>query len=1306
MPTFNNCVFNNNLSTVGGAMHAKWAEPLISDCNFVANSGLQGGGVYFVGGSSEITRSKFSENEANGEGGGGGGIYCFDANALIADCNISNNDANTSGGGIYISGSELVQVKNCLIASNSAGAHGGGIFAKWHSEPKIRNCTIAGNLVTGNLPWLTGYGGGLYCSYGSYATVIDSILWGNIAAPLDANDTGDQIFVGTGFEFDRGPATVDISYSNVKDWRDPESANGINAGAIFVDTGCFLNFDARSIIDEDPLFVSGYYLSHTATGQKRNSPCVDAGSAIVSDPNVLMHQHTTRFDGVNDIGFVDMGYHYVIERFNLTVTVVGGNGTVRLISPISVDLTGPVTFNRDVGVAIQSVPNPGYRVKGWYDVNDVLVSTGRTLDVVMDSDKFFTVEFELRGTTVISGGGDTIQQAIDAAKGSETLVVAAGTYNGNINLRGKDITLVSSNPDDPNVVASTIIDCQQSGRGFIFNSGEDADTIVDGFTIINGSLTGEGGAGIYVDPNSSPTIINVTISDCDVSGANGGGIYVDVNSAPTFINCTVTDCSAVDGGGAFCDFNSAPIFNHCTFGDNSANIGGGIYYDANCTSTLIDCTFSSNSAVEDGGGLLCDPNCFITIADCNFTSNSAIRGAGLFGRQDSSVAVANSVFSENAAANDGGAMYWFGADMVVTDSNIISNSALRGGGLYCDLSGATIISRSIIQDNQAGVDGLGPTVVGQGGGMYCFATLGQIRDSIFTRNVANTSGGGVYIAGDPNSPVLKNCLLTDNVAGRDGGGISIGWHAEPLIANCTLVGNAAAGSFGEPNNTGFGGGLYCSYESATIVLDSIFWNNFALDGHEMAVGSGFRLTPRCATLTISYSDVQEGRGGVRVDDGCILNWPMGNIDRDPLFVTWLLGDYYLSVNSPAVNAGSDFAFKAGLFTFTTRIDGMPDTGIVDMGYHYPTAEPCKFCDLVFDGIISFPDFAILMSRWLDQGCSQINNWCDGADLTFDTQVGFGDLAFLTDCWLVEDINAPVPNPSEWETKPYRSGAGSISMTAMLAFDAWGWPVQYYFDCVRGNCHDSGWQNSPTYTDGGLAAGTNYGYRIKARDTSPNLNETDWSTIAFAGVQDNAPPAPAPTWQTRPNAISPNAISMVATTVYDDSGVEYYFNALTAGGHDSGWQNEPNYTDIGLDPNTEYCYRVKARDKSPNRNETVWSPVACATTLIPIEAIPPTPNPMQFDPNGVPTEIFGGGGPFDYYATMTAVVATDASGGVEYFFQCIDESALSSGWQAANTYTVAIGRGGQGLRFRVKARDMYGNETGWSPARPALPANRQ
>ena len=85
----------------------------------------------------------------------------------------------------------------------------------------------------------------------------------------------------------------------------------------------------------------------------------------------------------------------------------------------------------------------------------------------------------------------------------------------------------------------------------------------------------------------------------------------------------------------------------------------------------------------------------------------------------------------------------------------------------------------------------------------------------------------------------------------------------------------------------------------------------------------------------------------------------------------------------------------------------------------------------------------------------------------------------------------------------------------------------------------------------------------------------------------------------------------------------------------------------------------------------------------------------------PKEVNHGGGTFDYWAEMTAVEATDASGDVEYFFECTTESGFSSGWQSSRTYQVKVGRRGQRQRFRVKARDVYGNETAPSTLLPAI-----
>ncbi len=787
----------------------------------------------------------------------------------------------------------------------------------------------------------------------------------------------------------------------------------------------------------------------------------------------------------------------------------------------------------------------------------------------------------------------------------------------------------------------------------------------------------------------------------------GGGAYCDIGSNVTFVNCEIRGnrtqggMSGIGGAIAGSERNLEPLVSF-----EIPSFGAGVYCAAESIVTFRDCTFEDNIAsglpagVTDpnhsldpylgyGGGVCAENSAAIVFVDCNFVDNRADSGGGIYTDE---------------------------SNVTIVDCNIASNEALRGGG-FVGVDGLINILSSSITNNRAIGDVNDPndaSILTNGAGLYCWLGGINIQDCNISGNIAGFSGGGVYLR-DVNTASLVNNLIINNGASRDGGGVSANWYTNSVISNCTFAGNATSGVLGEPNNTGYGGGLYNSYESNSVVKNSIFWNNFALKGDAIAVGGGFEFDERCAMLTISYSGVKDGRSGVWVDDGCTINWGDGNIDADPIFVEGPLGRYYLSQtsagqgqNSPYVDAGSDYSSYVGMLGHTTRTDEKSDAGRVDIGYHHPGAEPCRLCDLVLDGMINFRDFAVLADRWLADGCSEGDGWCNGADLTSDTYVDMRDIAFLADCWLVEDTVAPMPNPSKWETEPYLSSAGSITMTAEIATDAWGWDVEYYFENIsEDGGNDSGWQLSPTYTDGGLTAGVQYGYRVKARDGVGN--ETEWSEVRYAGL-DSTPPAPAPYIETI-FAVSETSVSMTSSVSIDESEVEYYFESTSAGGHDSGWQDDPNYIDVLLDPNTEYSYRVKARDKSPYQNETDWSATVTVRTLASQDLIAPTPDPMTWDPtldpngyDGTPREILiDPNALYGYGATMTASVATDAGGGpVEYFFECTTSSGFSSGWQAGPIYTVLLGRNGQGHRFRVKARDQFLNETAWSTEERADP----
>lgn len=136
----------------------------------------------------------------------------------------------------------------------------------------------------------------------------------------------------------------------------------------------------------------------------------------------------------------------------------------------------------------------------------------------------------------------------------------------------------------------------------------------------------------------------------------------------------------------------------------------------------------------------------------------------------------------------------------------------------------------------------------------------------------------------------------------------------------------------------------------------------------------------------------------------------------------------------------------------------------------------------------------------------------------------------------------------------------------------------------------------------LPAGADNNKFFKVRFTAVGADNKEYTYIDAVEIvegtsgPDTTPPTPDPmSFASAPAATGTTSISMTAATASDPSGVEYYFECTAGGGHDSGWQDGATYEDTGLQPDTTYTYRVKARDKSANLNETAFSSTASATT---------------------------------------------------------------------------------------------------------------
>ena len=91
----------------------------------------------------------------------------------------------------------------------------------------------------------------------------------------------------------------------------------------------------------------------------------------------------------------------------------------------------------------------------------------------------------------------SIQSAIDDANDNDIIIVSSGTYQENINFLGKAITVRSADPNDPNVIATTVIDGSNPidsniGSVVTFNNGEDAGAVLNVTVYRISSETGSG----------------------------------------------------------------------------------------------------------------------------------------------------------------------------------------------------------------------------------------------------------------------------------------------------------------------------------------------------------------------------------------------------------------------------------------------------------------------------------------------------------------------------------------------------------------------------------------------------------------------------------------------------------------------------------------------------------------------------------------------------------------------------------------------------------------------------------------------
>jgi len=175
----------------------------------------------------------------------GGGILCESSTPMVVNCVFSGN-WSTDGGGMYNLDSSPKLI-NCTFIANrvSEGTNSDGAgMRNANSSPTLVNCTFSQNTAER-------FGGGMANADGSYPTVSNCILWGNVD---DADgDAGGPFTDESAQIHDEEDSATTVCYSCIQ---------GLDAFA-----GC-------GNIGDDPLLTDRLHLS-------TSSPCIDAGDTTV-----------------------------------------------------------------------------------------------------------------------------------------------------------------------------------------------------------------------------------------------------------------------------------------------------------------------------------------------------------------------------------------------------------------------------------------------------------------------------------------------------------------------------------------------------------------------------------------------------------------------------------------------------------------------------------------------------------------------------------------------------------------------------------------------------------------------------------------------------------------------------------------------------------------------------------------------------------------------------------------------------------------------------------------------------------------
>jgi len=550
------------------------------------------------------------------------------------------NGRNKVGAGILGNGSKATIALNRIVGNRAisvdqTSAHGAGL-AQCHGQ--IIGNAILENQVDARLA--SGSGGGIYQANGTILNNVIArnrveVLWKASGGGLSSCQA-DEIINNTivynhtvslsalaGYAHGGGVSNCSGVIQNCILWANeamisPQIYNSSQPTYSCLPNGTSIHHN----IATDPLFLAA---AENDFRLAEGSPCIDRGGELNAPPTDLTN---FRRSGT-DIGAYEWRSIPVVTTLPSESTEDGQIwfcGYLDSKLEMSAGTTSPGRYFFEYGenlaygstTPVQNLPPDQTTIK--YLVTDLRPNATyhfRLVVIYEGGRSYGQDQILILGQPIVKVPDDyrSIQAAIDAVQNGYQIIVSDGTYAGNLNLRGKAILLRSANGAE-----NCILDSKENGRGIVCQTGETTETIIDGFTIINGRADGGGIACL----EASPTIRNCLLVD-NIAGqfGYGGGLYCR-NANPVLENCMIRQNR---GGGIYC-LNSSPQITGCLIEDNTTISSGGGIYCQTSSPDIQQTIIRRNRADYYGGGLHCR-DARPKLVNCILDQNSAIKGGAI-----------------------------------------------------------------------------------------------------------------------------------------------------------------------------------------------------------------------------------------------------------------------------------------------------------------------------------------------------------------------------------------------------------------------------------------------------------------------------------------------------------------------------------------------------------------------------------------------------------------------------------------------------------------------------------------------------